>query len=174
MYFVALVCPQPLNEKILRYKNWMKEHFGCVVALRSPAHITLVPPFWLADASEPELLKAFRSFTSNAGEIEIHVNGVSHFGKRVLFAAVDNSPALQLIKTEVEDHFSSVFPEIKKDERPFRPHITIANRDMRPSHFKEAWEYFSGKEMNERFIAKSIALLKHQQQKWNVTGEQDW
>lgn len=48
MYFVAIVCPGQINEKVEQFKQWMKDRFGCVVAMKSPAHITLIPPFWLA------------------------------------------------------------------------------------------------------------------------------
>lgn len=174
MYFLALVCPPPLDEKILRFKNWMKEKFGCVVALRSPAHITLVPPFWLNDTREEELINTLQSFSSDVGEILVNVNGFSHFGKRVLFAAVDTSPELQLIKTEVEEHVSSVFPEIKKDERPFHPHITIANRDMKPSDFESASLHFSTMKLDEKFVTSQISLLKHDQGRWNVIGRREW
>lgn len=174
MYFVALVCPPSLNEKILAFKNRMKEQFGCVVALRSPAHITLVPPFWMDDTREEDLLRTLETFTSNTGEIEIHIKGFSHFGKRVLFAAVGQNPTLQSIKLEVENHFVKNFSNIKKEERPFHPHITIANRDMKPSDFDQAWEYFSKKDLNEKFEAAAISLLRHEEGKWNVVREKKW
>ena len=168
MYFVALVCPPALDGKILRYKYWMKEQFGCVVALRSPAHITLVPPFWLNEAKEPELIKSLESFSTGVVKPEIHVNGFSHFGNRVLFAAVESNEDLQLLKQKTGDHFTTAFPAIKKDGRPFHPHITIANRDMRPSHFEQAWQYFRGKKLDEKFIASRISLLKLDRGRWLV------
>ena len=174
MYFLAMVCPPPLDQKILGFKNWMKEKFGCVVALRSPAHITLVLPFWLADEREEELFKVLQAFSSEVGAILVDVNGFSHFGKRVLFAAVKTSPELELIKTKVEEHFTNLFPEIKKDERPFHPHITIANRDMKPSDFEKAWAHFSSMKLEENFIASQITLLKHDGGRWKAVGEKEW
>lgn len=174
MYFVALICPPPLSEKILRYKKWMKEHFGCVVALRSPAHITLIPPFWMESDRENELLQILQSFHSNIGKIEIHIRGFSHFGKQVLFAAVEANPALQAIKSEVEDHFLKSFLPINEDERPFHPHITIANRDMRPSDFEKAWEHFSKMEPDDSFFTDKISLLKLNPGKWDVIDGKKW
>jgi 2'-5' RNA ligase len=60
---------------------------------------------------------------------------------------------------------------IKKDDRPFHPHITIANRDMKPARFEKAWEHFSNKEFTESFDTNSIFLLKLNDGKWNVIGE---
>ena len=56
MYFVALVLPEELNQEILKWKRYMHERFQCSVGLKSPAHITLVPPFWLDEAKENSLL----------------------------------------------------------------------------------------------------------------------
>jgi len=58
MYYVAIVCPDNLNNKIKGFKLWMQEKFGCTVALKSPAHITLIPPFWFKGDDENMLLEA--------------------------------------------------------------------------------------------------------------------
>ena len=174
MYFVALVCPPPLNEKILRYKIWMRDQFGCIVAMKSPAHITLIPPFWLPDSEEEKLLEMLQSFTNTIGELTIPLNGFSHFRKRVLFVAVEAFPELEQLKKQAEDHFANSFPAIKKDTRPFHPHITIANRDMKPSHFEKAWGHFSGKTFVEGFSTGTISLLKYSGGKWTVLSEREW
>ena len=58
MYFVAIVLPQDLNEKVLRHKMLMQEKYNCQVALKSPAHITIAPPFWMNAAKENDLVQA--------------------------------------------------------------------------------------------------------------------
>ena len=62
MYYLAIVCPDELNKKILSFKLWMQEKFDCKVALKSPAHITLIPPFWFAAEEEDILLQALHVF----------------------------------------------------------------------------------------------------------------
>ena len=56
MYFIALVLPGELNEKVLHWKNFMHDRYDCKVGLKSPAHITLIPPFWMEESSETLLL----------------------------------------------------------------------------------------------------------------------
>ncbi len=60
MYFVALVAPPDINADVLKWKNFFKEKFGCTVALKSPAHITLIPPFWMKEESEDDLIAAIK------------------------------------------------------------------------------------------------------------------
>jgi len=175
MYFVAILCPRHVNEKVLLFKNWMKEQFGCVVALKSPAHITLVPPFWLSEAKEGLLLQALQSFGSKIDGLQIELDGFSHFGKRVLFASVKDNPHLNELKSQVQAHFIKSFgTSIKKDDRPFHPHITIANRDLKPSDFEKAWQHFNTKTFHESFLANSIFLLKLRSGRWHVIGEGQW
>lgn len=175
MYYIAVVCPPQVNEKVLHYKIWMKEQFGCIVALKSPAHITIIPPFWLDEKREDELLLSLQSFSGKLPEVEIQLEGFDHFRNRVLFINVTENKILNDLKVEAENHFMESFAGcIKKDNRPFHPHITIANRDMKPSHFEKAWEYFSKKEFSETFLVKTLSLLKLSTGKWNVIGEKNW
>ena len=174
MYYVAVLCPPEIDKKILEYKRWMKERFGCVVALKSPAHITLIPPFWLEEEKETILQHTCTSFASELPELTIGIQGFSHFSKKVLYAVVTGNPAIEELKKQVEVHFVSSFDVIKKDERPFHPHITIATRDLKPSDFIKAWDYFSTKEFTTTFTTQTISLLKLIEGKWNVIKEKNW
>lgn len=175
MYFLAILCPPLVDDKVLRFKHWVKEQFGSVVALKSPAHITLIPPFWLEEVREKGLLQSLQSFTSDMEELEIQLEGFSHFGKKVLFVQVKESPSLQELQLQTENHFLEPFGDnIKKDNRPFHPHITIANRDIKPGDFEKAWQYFSKKVFKETFRTKTISLLKLSTDKWNVIAEKSW
>lgn len=161
MYYVAVVCPAHIEEKVLQFKYWMKEQFNCIVALKSPAHITLLPPFWLEEAREPELQQTLQSFKSDINELEIQLEGFAHFGNKVLFINVNENPLLEELKCQMEEHFLQSFSAvIKKDDRPFHPHITIASRDMKPGDFEKAWQYFSKKQFIETFRIKMVSLLR--------------
>lgn len=153
----------------------MKEQFGCVVALKSPSHITLIPPFWLDEAREMELLRTLQSFKTDIDELEIHLEGFSHFGKKILFVQVKANSALEELKKQTENHFMQSFGNIiKKDDRLFHPHITIATRDLKPQDFSKAWEYFSKKNFSATFQSRTITLLKLSPGKWNIIGEKKW
>ena len=53
-------------------------------------------------------------------------------------------------------------------ERPFRPHMTIAFRDLKKPLFFEAKEEFEQKSLEEQFYVKDICLLKHNGSSWDV------
>ncbi|HMU46329.1 MAG TPA: 2'-5' RNA ligase family protein [Chitinophagaceae bacterium] len=153
----------------------MKDHFGCQVALKSPAHITLIAPFWLKQKREDEMVKAISTFSAPVNKPKILLDGFSHFGRRVIFVAVKENPVLTELRKIVEQYFIKLFGDIiKKEIREFHPHITIANRDLSPSVFVKSWKYFSDKIFTESFIANDISLLKLTDGKWTVIATKEW
>ena len=175
MYYVALLCPQEIDKKVLEYKRWMKDHFGCTAALKSPAHITLIPPFWLDEEKEATLHQTIKTFTSDIGSLQIELINFSHFNKRTLYVLVKDQPDLEKLKQQAESHFIRSLPGIvKKSDRPFHPHITIATRDLKPSDFIKSWEHFSKVMFTETFFAQSISLLKLGKGNWKVIEQLKW
>jgi 2'-5' RNA ligase len=172
MYFIAILCPPELDKKILQFKNWIKDHFGSVVALKSPAHITLIQPFWLEEILEKNLIDVFSLFKCDLGQLDIQLKGFSFFEKRTIFVSVHEDPALTELKSQTESYFINSFGDaIQKEKRPFCPHVTIANRDLKPGDFDKAWQRFAKTEFWESFSTNKISLLKLENGKWEVIRE---
>jgi 2'-5' RNA ligase len=169
MYFVAVLSPPAVDREVGKFKKWMKEHFHCTVALKSPAHITLVKPFWIETNWEDYLVSALQACEPGIPSFQIELKGFSHFGKRVLFVDVEPSEPLKDLKRKVEDHFLRTFGDsLKREQMSFQPHITIANRDLKPSDFDKAWVHFSKIQYEASFIASEITLLKLSEGKWEA------
>lgn len=175
MYFIAVACPVEINDQIQKHKLWMRDHFGCTVALKSAAHITLVTPFWLKKESEQMLIDTLHSFNTDKLPVEIELQGFSHFSNRVIFVNVIENQLLGSLRKETEDHFIQSFRNIiKPDDRPFHPHVTIANRDIKPGDFIKAWEHFSKEKLEESFRTNAVSLLKLTAEKWSVIAEKNY
>ncbi|HMO32380.1 MAG TPA: 2'-5' RNA ligase family protein [Lacibacter sp.] len=175
MYYFALVCPPDVDARVLTWKHWMQERFGCRNALRSPAHITLIPPFWGADAAAADLQQALRSFSSNTPPLDISLNGFSHFKRRVLFLAVEPHPELSRLRLELEAHLQQQLPGgIHPDDRPFHPHVTIATRDLKPDGFLQAWQRLEYEPFDAVFTTDSITLLRLGTDRWETDTVHDW
>lgn len=169
MYFIALAAPPHINEQVLKWKNWMKEQFGCVVALRSPAHITLVPPFWMDPILENELNGDLSAFASARESVLIYLKDFAHFDTKVIYVDVVPNAQLPSLKNELQ-HFLLIAEKypLKKDDHEFRPHLTIATRDLYKKAYYEAWKFFSTKKYEAEWLAREIAVLKHNSSSWEV------
>jgi 2'-5' RNA ligase len=169
MYFIALVAPEDINKQVLKWKTWMKERYNCEVALRSPAHITLIPPFWMKPELENNMIGSVNEFSITQKDFIVQLNNFSHFKSRVIF--IDAVPNGQL--TNLKDDLllfllkAGQYP-LKKDDLPFHPHVTIATRDHYKKAFEEAWEHFKEKKYSVEWAVKGISLLKHNNRNWDV------
>jgi 2'-5' RNA ligase len=169
MYFVALVLPKELNEKILAFKHYMHEKYGCAVGLKSPAHITIVPPFWMDEEKQNQLENDIHALSSQQQSFSIEACDFSAFKPRTIFVAVAPNQNLKELKTK-SDIFFHNHPsyKIQIEGRPFHPHITIATRDLHKKDFHEAWAYFEPKKFSGTWTADGLSLLKHNKKNWDV------
>ena len=169
MYFIAFVAPQEIDRQVLEWKNFMKDHYGCVVALRSPAHITLIPPFWIDETLQTDLQNSLEEFSATQEPFIVHLKDFSAFKPRVIYVAVEQNEDLQKIKSSLENFLlaKNIFP-IKAEDRPFHPHVSIALRDLHKKAFHEAWEIFSKKNYAAEWPVKGISLLRHNEKNWEV------
>lgn len=166
-FFIAIVLPPDLNEMVLEYKNYMFDRYGCRTGLKSPAHITLVPPFWMNQEKEGELgedLTRLADYTS----FRLSTEGFSAFPPRTIFINPSPSRELSEFKKKADEIFCKPGGIGKKEERPFHPHITIATRDLSKKAFQEAWAYFEKKKFHKEWMVKNVSLLKHNQEHWEV------
>lgn len=169
MYYIALLAPGAIDQDVVHWKHFMRDRFGCAVALKSPAHITLISPFWMKTDLQSSLEKRINEFTSTRVGIRITLKNFNNFRPRVIFVQVEDSELLRLLQSDFEKHLAinNSFP-IKGETRSFHPHITIANRDLHKKDFIEAWEYFKNKTYHASFVANGITLLQHSGIKWEA------
>ncbi len=168
IYFIAILLPEELNKKIFSFKQWMFDRWGCKVGLKSPAHITILSPFWMEEENEKSLIGDIENVGREPTSFTITTTDFSSFAARTLFIAVEENKKLKEIKRAADVFFRATDYKIKKEARPFHPHITIATRDLHKKDFWEAWQHFKDKPFKENFIATGLSLLKHNGRAWDV------
>ncbi len=73
------------------------------------------------------------------------------------------------MQKEIIRSFKNSFPALIHDvDLKFKPHITIAYRDLGPEKFKEAWKEYQIKIFNAVFEVTDIHLLQHNTKQWNI------
>ncbi|HEY0355370.1 MAG TPA: 2'-5' RNA ligase family protein, partial [Flavisolibacter sp.] len=169
MYFIAILLPPEVNEKVLALKKWMLEKYDCKVGLKSPAHITLVPPFWMEEEKEEQLIIDVEHISREMQPFDAATHDFSCFPPKTIFIALAPNASLEQVK-KTSDQFFSNHPDykIRIDSRPFHPHITIATRDFYKRSFQEAWAFFAQKEFREEWRATGISILRHNKKNWDV------
>jgi hypothetical protein len=62
LFYIAVSCPPEIDEKIEGMKAYMEQEYGCKAARKSPAHLTIVPPFRAEDELEAKLSEFVTTF----------------------------------------------------------------------------------------------------------------
>lgn len=167
LHFIAITTPAEVDIRVLRFKQYMLEQYGCKVALRSPAHITLISPFSLPEVQKDLLRQTMQDFAAGVADFMVELKNFSRFAPRVIYVDVMQSELLHQTQRLLEERLLPHFP-LKRSTRPFHPHVTITNRDLDQSYFGEAWDHFKEQEFRAAFFASGLSLLQYNGSRWQI------
>lgn len=167
--FLALLPPKALSEEIKVIKQEIAQKYNCKRALRLPAHITLVPPFKLEEERVQELKDQLVDFCHKFSELTIRLKGFGAFPPRVIFIEVSNPEEIRPFRDQLLTVLETFLPyETNNSGRPFRPHITLATRDLSRDNFYPAWEDLKKRVFNKQFEVSELTLFRHNGKTWDL------
>lgn len=170
--FLALLPPKEVSEEIKELKKEISKKYNCKRALRLPAHITLVPPFKMENERMEDLTDQLRIFCLKFSEIEVCLKGFGSFPPRVIFIEVANPEDIRPFKDQLLTALENFLPaEHLNSGRPFRPHITLATRDLSRESFYPAWEALKNSEFTARFTVTQLTLFRHNGKTWDLKSD---
>jgi 2'-5' RNA ligase len=171
MYFIALIPPEPERSVVQQIKEKYASEYGPVHALKSPPHITLIPPFGLPIQDEVNLITLLDEFAAKCSSFRVEVNGFGCFKPRVIFIQPVPNSEMAGLQERLSDQFFNTFLLERSMRKDFHPHMTIAFKDLSPKVFHDSWEVFKNEPFKFSFKIDRIALLRHDGKKWEVRTE---
>lgn len=172
LYFIALLPPPALRNRVRLLKEDMRDRFKAGHALTSPAHVTLQMPFKREAEAAKQLITGLEAFAAREQPFPVTLSGFGCFAPRVLYINIpDHRHIVDLhtrLKKEMVDNLG--FRPEETDAR-FHPHMTIATRDLTPDNFHKAWAELQKRTFEASFEVHSLFLLKHTGQQWQVEKE---
>ncbi len=172
LYFIALVVDGLLSEKIREIQLYCSEEYKSKKALRSPPHITLIPPFRQDPSIEIILEKKLTPFFGKYASFIVELNGFGRFDSRTIFIRPEKNSHLQTFQEDLRNYLSEDFSFIESTlSREYNPHVTVASGDLSKKYFHPAWQEFEKKTFNETWTVSSAHLLKHVGKRWNPLME---
>jgi len=165
-WFIALIPDETIAEEVRTYKQYAARHFRAQRALRSPAHITLIPPFFCPLRFLGRMRKTLSDFVAAQKPFDLQLSGFDCFAPRVIFIDVADAPLLMELQRALARCWEQEMDWDPGDRRDFHPHMTIAFKDLTRSRFPEAWAYFREQEYARTFCVEGIWLLRHKDKQW--------
>ena len=173
LYFVAIVPAEPIYSFAQQQKEYFANTFNSKAALRSPPHVTLHMPFKYKERKEKDVINVLESVSKAHSTFPLDIAGFGAFEPRVIYLSVEKTPGLSSLQQAVGQAMKTqlnVFNTNYKDQ-VFRPHLTVAFRDLRKQKFTEAWKEFKDKPYRQSTEVKCFSLLKHNGKVWEVYKE---
>ncbi len=172
LHFIALIPDRELRNKITSFKLDFSERFESERALKVPPHITLKAPFKCSGSGRDEVLNWFSEMSLQQKPFHLYLNGFGAFhnkGNPVVFVNPVANIDLLKMQRELMIGFNSILPAyVHPTDINFKPHMTVAYRDLKPENFSLAWQEYKYKPFYEVFDVHSIYLLEHDWKKWNI------
>ena len=170
-HFIGVLLPEDITLTLEDCRRYMREAYGCKSGHGTPIHVTLVPPFRLQDeystedlarAIEKEVLPKGLGFTA-------HIDNFDAFGDRTLFANVVAEDQWTRLRDETVKAVLNACPGCtKKDQRPFQPHGTVANRDIPAGVMTEALQVMNELKLVEDFPVDNITIFERRGSRWEA------
>jgi 2'-5' RNA ligase len=171
LYFIAVLPDEKIAREVTAFKQYIASHFGASHALKSPPHITLLPPFKWAEAQEATLFEALEQFAEGQPPFLLQLKSFNCFAPRVLFVDVAPNPALHALQQQLEKHLEKTLNLRDDSSHGFNPHMTIAHKDLARAQFQPAWAHFSALPYERECNIEALALVKHNGRVWEAYRE---
>lgn len=169
LYFIAILPNTEISTEITDFKKYADTNFNSKHALRSPPHITVIPPFRAFYNEIEKISNTLSDFSKNQVPFDISLSNFNKFGQSVIYIDVTENSDLQVLWKALSAMMKTDFGiENKFSDRPFVPHLTVAFRDLEPKIFPEAWNYFSNINYERSFETNSLVLLINEDKEWQI------
>jgi 2'-5' RNA ligase len=169
-FFIALLPPDSILNEVREIQLDLCDRYGIKASLKTPPHITLMPPIEMSmDLLEP-LQMELAKFAKLRSSFGITLSGFAAFPPRVIYVDVAPNPILQNLYIDITSTLANKFGIVDPyASRPFVPHMTVGFRDFTPEIFDLIWSEFSDRQIYLEFKAIDMTLLEYEEQKWNIS-----
>jgi 2'-5' RNA ligase len=172
-YFLAIIPPQPVYDEAQVLKKYFKDNFNSKASLNSPPHITLHMPFRWKEKKEVLLIEKLNQFSTQQSPFLLSLDRFGAFAPRVIYLNVQANEQLLTFQKELERYCKISFQLFNANrlDQPFRPHLTLAFRDLKKEVFDHAWNSVRHQDFKRDWVVDSFYLLKSDGHVWHAFSE---
>jgi 2'-5' RNA ligase len=167
---IAIVLPEPVYTEVREQQLFIAKTWGPKHALRTPPHITIIPPMALKQEEVPLIFSMASALSLSFSSFTMQLNGYGAFKPRVVFVHPQKCEALDGLEATWEHAIKQKLPHALANypDRPYHPHVTLAHKDVRREQFEKIWDHYSALDYRVNFEVKEFCVLDHTKDGWAV------
>ena len=168
LQLIAVLPPDEVSTLVRQQQQHIATLWGPKHALRTPPHITLIPPIAVTETERDVLWKCAERISKKTTSFPLHLDGYSAFKPHVIYIRITESNELNQLYTLWRTELMALMPHVleKYPDRPYHPHMTLAHRDVTPDQFRKIWAYYAEKEFQASFVVDRFWVLRHTKEGW--------
>lgn len=173
-YYIAIIPPPNIRTKVHELKTHLANQYHTHAALRSPAHITLHPPFELNKQNYQAFEQVVTRFCTQQLPFSLTLKDFGSFpSNRVIYINCLATTTLMSLREQLRERLHNALGITHPSfaHQSFHPHITIALYDLSVDHYPSAWARFEQQSFQESFEVSQLAILKKRENCWEIFRE---
>jgi 2'-5' RNA ligase len=172
LYFITIIPRRELRQRITAIKQDFANRFNSTKALQVYPHITLKAPFKKPVTMHQKIIHWFENLQITQQAFTIQLKNFDAFPNRknpvVYIKPIVTKELLQLQEEIMISFITNISDEVDKSDIEFKPHSTVAYKDLTPEMFAKAWKEYEHKKFDATFEVDAFYLLQHDSKKWNL------
>lgn len=175
LYFIAILPPNSLSEKITAIKKELADTYGPKYALKALPYIALQNPFKAPPTMEPAFFELLQEFATSQAPFAITLKEFGSFPNKenpVIFLKVEKNESLSNLHRKLMNFLRKEFGFSHLLARStYAPHLTLAYKDMTTEQFASAWPQFENRPFEASFDVNHFYFLRHSGRQWEILEE---
>lgn len=170
---IAILVPEPIRSQVVAEQHHIAIEWGPKHALRTPPHLTIIPPLSVDDKTDEILRDIAITVVQRTTPFNLQLHGYGAFKPRVVFIQPGESDALQDLYRQWRVLLERSTPQLlrKYPDRPYHPHLTLAHRDVAPEQFRPMWNHYKDKSFEASFDVSGFWILNNTTSGWEPETE---
>jgi 2'-5' RNA ligase len=170
---IAILPPETLSAYVRAEQQRIADTWGPRHALRTPPHITVIPPIEVGEDRIALLEEVAAQLAPAHASFTLRLRGFGAFAPKVLYIRPVRNVELDDLHRDWRRRLDEAMPGVlaRYPDKPYRPHLTLAHRDVEEAQFHAMWAHYGEKRLDISFRVKSFAILDHNRSGWIVRRE---
>jgi 2'-5' RNA ligase len=176
LYMFAIMPPQSLSSEINDRRVDFFKKYKFTTALKPPVHITLFDPIEIAADEAPEFerrMDFLQRWAERQRRFQIRLQNYNFFSnprRPVVYIDVLKNLHLKQLQARFLDELKK-YTGIARRRAAYKPHVTIAYRDVEPEAFPAIKEDYNQQNFQASFECNTFFLWRHNRNNWQIVKE---